>query len=1157
MKIKLTYIALALLALLTLNSQLSTAFAQGTAFTYQGQLQNTNGPVHGTYNFTFSLFATNINGTAIAGPATDNGVVITNGLFTVTLDFGASYWNGQTNWLQIAVETNGAATFTNLSPRQQLTPTPYAIFAETSSNLSGTITTAQLSGTVPFAQLPAGIVTNNEAGVTLGSVTVNSNLNLNSGMVDSIGTSLLIYGSFGNFFAGGRAGNATMSGADNTGIGDYPLNLNMSGSNNTAVGYLALSQNTNGSDNTAYGFSALSANLTGSNNVAIGSGTLENSTNDNNLVAIGYQSLQNDAALNLGISGASGDNTAIGYQALMANTIGADNTAIGYQALNQNSNGYQNVAVGGYALAANTSGIANTAIGLSALQYNTNGFDNTAIGLGALRFNAGGYYNTAIGVFVLQHNTNGNNNTGIGYLALQNNSSGFENTALGSLALRFNTNGDDNTAVGQRALGNLGQGSGTTGGTNNIALGDSAGLNFSGNESSNIDIGNVGVTGESGVIRIGSSQSQTYIAGVIVGNGGGLTNLNTAQLSGTLLPAQLPSVVVTNNEPSVTLSNVTLTGTLNLPSGGTIDAGGRSLLYADGAEDLYAGLFAGNVAIAATDNTGIGYGSLQNNSNGVNNTAIGYLSLNNNTNGSFNVASGGRALFANTSGNDNAAYGRRALENNTSGSDNTAVGYEALSANPVGSQNVAVGSGALQNSTGDSGVVAVGYQALEDDNAANQGSYSGYGENTAIGYQALQSDTNGYQNTAIGYLALVSNTSGNDNTANGAQALQDNTSGTQNTANGYQALFTSTSGYANTANGCGALCNNTSGYNNTANGAGALFDDMGSSNNTANGADTLNAFTNGGQNVADGAFALNVYASGNNNTAVGFGALFGLGNGNDNIALGYNAGSAFGINESSNIDIGNVGRFGDRGITRIGTTGQQTFTYLAGNVALDNTLNIDQYGLNNGNVLSNALVFGASGLNPFSGEGIASKRTSGGNQFDLDFYTAYLNRMTILNNGDVGIGTTNPDALLSVNGTADKPGGGSWNTFSDGRLKDVGADFTHGLEALGAIQPVHYHYKAGNPLNLPSQPDYVGVVAQQVQGAIPEAVHRNQDGYLVVNNDPIIWTMFNAIKELDLKRESEEKAKDAEIQNLKQQNDLLAQRLNELEKTVKTLAERN
>jgi hypothetical protein len=167
--------------------------------------------------------------------------------------------------------------------------------------------------------------------------------------------------------------------------------------------------------------------------------------------------------------------------------------------------------------------------------------------------------------------------------------------------------------------------------------------------------------------------------------------------------------------------------------------------------------------------------------------------------------------------------------------------------------------------------------------------------------------------------------------------------------------------------------------------------------------------------------------------------------------------------------------------------------------------------------------------------------------------------MTILNNGNVGIGTTNPDALLSVNGSADKAGGGSWGTFSDARLKDVGSDFIHGLEALDAIQPVHYHYKADNALNLPSQPDYVGVVAQQVQGAIPEAVHENRDGYLVVNNDPIIWTMFNAIKELNQKQEAEDKAKDAKLQQLQakaDQVDILEKQVNDLEVMVKALAQK-
>ena len=93
-------------------------------------------------------------------PVTNSAVVITNGLFTVIIDFGASVWNGQTNWLEIGVETNGASPFTTLAPRQQLTPTPYAIYAENVSavGISGTIPPASLGGTYGSA------VTLNNAG---------------------------------------------------------------------------------------------------------------------------------------------------------------------------------------------------------------------------------------------------------------------------------------------------------------------------------------------------------------------------------------------------------------------------------------------------------------------------------------------------------------------------------------------------------------------------------------------------------------------------------------------------------------------------------------------------------------------------------------------------------------------------------------------------------------------------------------------------------------------------------------------------------------------------------------------------------------------------------------------------------------------------------
>src|ERR1035441_9088588 len=146
MKIKSTLklIALALLALLTLNLQLSTAFAQGTVFTYQGQLQNNGSPASGTYNLQFSLFNVSSGGAAVAGPLTSNGVSVSNGLFTVQIDFGAGVFTGATSWLQIGVETNGVNTFTTLSPRQQLTPTPYAIYSPNADRKSTRLNSSHL-----------------------------------------------------------------------------------------------------------------------------------------------------------------------------------------------------------------------------------------------------------------------------------------------------------------------------------------------------------------------------------------------------------------------------------------------------------------------------------------------------------------------------------------------------------------------------------------------------------------------------------------------------------------------------------------------------------------------------------------------------------------------------------------------------------------------------------------------------------------------------------------------------------------------------------------------------------------------------------------------------------------------------------------------------
>ncbi|HEY3243124.1 MAG TPA: hypothetical protein VGM03_07210 [Phycisphaerae bacterium] len=88
----------------------------------------------------------------------------------------------------------------------------------------------------------------------------------------------------------------------------------------------------------------------------------------------------------------------------------------------------------------------------------------------------------------------------------------------------------------------------------------------------------------------------------------------------------------------------------------------------------------------------------------------------------------------------------------------------------------------------------------------------------------------------------------------------------------------------------------------------------------------------------------------------------------------------------------------------IGTTAPQQ------QLSISSGMNIDQANANDGD-LTNALHFGYS-----SGEGLASKRTSGGNQYGLDFYTASVPRLTITVAGQVGIGTTTPQTTLSVSG---------------------------------------------------------------------------------------------------------------------------------------------
>lgn len=156
---------------LALGFNLSLAGPIGTAFTYQGQLSTGAGPATGLFDFEISLWTADTGPAQVGGTIGLPGTPVTNGLFTVVLDFGAGAFLGDARWLQINVRTNRAASFVTLSPRQVLNPAPNALFSSQAGNAAtaATATTAVTATTAATANaVSANAVT--AAGIAGGQV---------------------------------------------------------------------------------------------------------------------------------------------------------------------------------------------------------------------------------------------------------------------------------------------------------------------------------------------------------------------------------------------------------------------------------------------------------------------------------------------------------------------------------------------------------------------------------------------------------------------------------------------------------------------------------------------------------------------------------------------------------------------------------------------------------------------------------------------------------------------------------------------------------------------------------------------------------------------------------------------------------------------------
>ena len=125
---------LSILFVVTLSG---AAQGQGSAFTYQGRLTDGVNPADGLFDMQFKLFDTQTVGTgAQQGPTiTDAAVSVTNGVFSVSLNFTASAFDGSARFLEISIRPAGSPDpYTTLSPRQPITAAPYSILSSTAAN---------------------------------------------------------------------------------------------------------------------------------------------------------------------------------------------------------------------------------------------------------------------------------------------------------------------------------------------------------------------------------------------------------------------------------------------------------------------------------------------------------------------------------------------------------------------------------------------------------------------------------------------------------------------------------------------------------------------------------------------------------------------------------------------------------------------------------------------------------------------------------------------------------------------------------------------------------------------------------------------------------------------------------------------------------------
>ena len=229
--------------------------ALGNSFTYQGKLTDGGSPANGNYDLRFILYDAESGGAQVGTIiVTKTNVAVANGLFTVDLDFGAIF-NGDARWMEIAVRPGGTSgTFTVLSPRQPVSPVPYAFFAKVAGSFSVPLnaagSTTGNAGVLDVTQSGTGIAiagrrTTSDASLIPGVYGLNAGGGAGVQGESTFATGIGVQG-FANG-ASGTGGRFSGPGAAGVSVEMADGALKVSGANRTAFVHTASAANSSGS----------------------------------------------------------------------------------------------------------------------------------------------------------------------------------------------------------------------------------------------------------------------------------------------------------------------------------------------------------------------------------------------------------------------------------------------------------------------------------------------------------------------------------------------------------------------------------------------------------------------------------------------------------------------------------------------------------------------------------------------------------------------------------------------------------------------------------------------------------------------------------------------------------------------------------------------